>query len=130
MVTVHLLESGSFVSLGTIVSPVGRARTGRKILRVQLERDQVGEDIVGDIRMGQLVTLPLKQGENARLTLRPERGIDVGFGGPGKAGALRVAGGALGLIIDARGRPLNLQKDPERRRESNEKWLWDIGALV
>jgi hypothetical protein len=130
MVTVHLLESGSFVSLGTIVSPVGRARAGRKILRVQLERDQVGEDIVGDIRMGQLVTLPLKQGENARLTLRPERGIDVGFGGPGKAGALRVAGGALGLIIDARGRPLNLPKEPDRRRELNEKWLWDIGALV
>lgn len=130
MVTVHLLESGSFVSLGTIVSPVGRARSGRKILRVQLERDQVGEDIVGDIRMGQLVTLPLKQGENARLTLRPERGIDVGFGGPGKAGALRVAGGALGLIIDARGRPLNLPKEPDKRRELNEKWLWDIGALV
>jgi hypothetical protein len=60
--------------------------------------------------------------------LRPERGIDVGFGGLGKAGALRIAGGALGLIIDARGRPLKLDADPARRRDSNEKWLWDIGA--
>ena len=129
LVTVHVLESGSYVSLGTIVSPVGRSRPGRRIMRVQLEREQVGEDMVGEVRMGQLLTLPLKQGENARLTLRPEKGIDVGFGGPGKAGALRVAGGALGLIIDARGRPLSIPKDPAQRRELNEKWLWDIGAL-
>jgi hypothetical protein len=85
--------------------------------------------MTGEIRMGQLVVLPLAQGEKARLTLRPERGIDVGFGGPGQAGALRVAGGAIGLIIDARGRPIFMPKDPDRRRELNQKWLWDIGAM-
>jgi hypothetical protein len=126
---VQVLESGSYVSLGTVVSPVGRARVGRRILRVDLEPETGGKDMSGEIRMGQLVVLPLGQGEKARLTLRPERGIDVGFGGPGRAGALRVAGGAVGLIIDARGRPILLAKDPDRRREMNQKWLWDIGAL-
>jgi hypothetical protein len=33
------------------------------------------------------------------------------------------------LIIDARGRPLVLPKDAGRRRELNQKWLYDIGAL-
>ena len=80
--------------------------------------------------MGQLAIVPIQQGEHAHLTLRPERGIDVGFGGPGKAGALRIAGGAVGLMIDARGRPLNLATDPGRRRELNEKWLYEIGARV
>jgi len=42
---------------------------------------------------------------------------------------LRVSGGAVGLIIDARGRPLQLARDGGRRRELNQKWLWDIGAL-
>lgn len=129
MVAVHVLESGSYISLGTVVSPTGSMRTGRKILRVQLERAQTGEDVVGDVRAGQVVILPLLQGESAKLTLRPERGIDVGFGGAGKAGALRVTGGVLGLIIDARGRPIMMSKDEGRQRELNEKWLWDIGAL-
>jgi len=129
LLTVHVLESGSYVSLGTVVAPVGRARPGRRVLTLRLELEQGGEDIAGEVRMGQLAVLPLRQGEYGRLTLRPERGIDVGFGGPGKAGALRVAGGAVGLILDARGRPLPLARDPGLRRETNEKWLWDIGAM-
>jgi hypothetical protein len=128
MLTVHVLESGSYVSLGTVVSPVGTARTGRKVLSLRLEYDQGMEDIAGEVRMGQLVVVPLRPGDHGKLTLRPERGFDVGFGGPGKAGALRVAGGVVGLIIDARGRPLELLEDTERQQELNLKWLHDIGA--
>ncbi len=130
MVTVQVLESGSFVSLGTVVSPVGKSREGRPVLRIRIEPESGGDTIEGIVRYGQLILLPLRQGEHARMTLRPERGFDVGFGGRGKAGALRVAGGALGVIIDARGRPLELDKDPDRRRELNQKWLYDLGAMV
>jgi uncharacterized protein (TIGR01319 family) len=128
MVTVQVLESGSFVSLGTVVSPLGGGRVGRPVARVKLEREGQAP-LEGEVRLGQLVVLPLEQGEVGRLTLRPERGFDVGFGAYGKAGALKVSGGAVGLIIDARGRPLALPKDPGRRRELNQKWLYDIGAL-
>ncbi len=128
MVTVQVLESGSFVSLGTVVSPLGGGRAGRPVARVKLERE--GQPpLEGEVRLGQLVVLPLGQGEVGRLTLRPERGFDVGFGAFGKAGTLKVTGGAVGLIIDARGRPLALPKDAGRRRELNQKWLIDIGAL-
>jgi len=130
MITVQVLESGSFVSLGTVVSPVGRGRQGRPVLRIRIDPESGGEPTEGIVRYGQLVLLPLRQGEHARMTLRPEKGFDVGFGGPGKAGALRVAGGALGVIIDARGRPIELSDDPERRRELNQKWLYDIGAML
>ena len=130
MITVQVLESGSFVSLGTVVSPVGRGREGKPVLRIRIEPESGGEPIEGIVRYGQLVLLPLRQGEHARMTLRPEKGFDVGFGGRGKAGALRVGGGALGVIIDARGRPLELSKDPAHRRELNQKWLYDIGAML
>lgn len=129
MVTVQALESGSFVSLGTVVSPVGRARAGRPVLRVKLEPESGREPSEGVVRYGQLALLPLRQGEHARLTLRPERGFDVGFGGMGRAGALRVAGGALGLVIDARGRPVELPRDPASRQELNLRWLHDLGAV-
>ncbi len=128
MATVQVLESGSFISLGTVVSPVGRGRMGRPALRLRLDREGEGESIEGEVRFGQLVVVPLSPGQHGRLTLRPERGFDVGFGGPGKAGVVRVSGGAVGLIIDARGRPVQLPSDPGRRRELNQKWLWDIGG--
>ncbi len=129
MSTIQVLSSGSFVSLGTVVAPVGRGRVGRPALRLRLERESGRRGVEGEVRFGQLAVVPLHQGEHAKLTLQPERGFDVGFGGPGKAGALRVAGGAVGLIFDARGRPLQLSSDPERRRELNQKWLWDIGGM-
>jgi uncharacterized protein (TIGR01319 family) len=128
MVAVQVLNSGNYVSLGTVVSPVGHGKAGRPAVRVRLDREGGGEGMDGEVRAGQLVVLPLRLGEYGRLTLRPEKGYDVGFGGPGKAGALRVAGGVLGLIVDARGRPLPLPFDAEAKQELMGKWLWDIGV--
>ncbi len=130
MATVQVMESGSFVSLGTVVSPTGGGRPGRRVLRLRLEREDGGETAEGEVRYGQLVILPLGPGQYGRLTLRPEKGFDVGFGGAGKAGVLRVAGGAVGLMVDARGRPLHLLNDLGRQRELNQKWLWDIGGVA
>jgi hypothetical protein len=98
------------------------------VVRLRLDREG-GESSEGVLRYGQLAVLPLRQGEFGKLTLRPERGFDVGFGGAGKAGAVRVSGGAVGLILDARGRPLELTRDGGRWRDLVQKWLWDIGAL-
>jgi hypothetical protein len=130
MAAVQVLESGSFVSLATVVSPVGTGRFGRPVLRLRLDREGGGEAVEGEVRLGQLVVIPLGQGQHARLTLRPERGFDVGFGGPGRAGVLRVAGGAVGLVVDARGRPLRLPVDAVRRVELIQKWMWDLGAQL
>jgi hypothetical protein len=128
MLTVQGMVSGSFVSLGTVVAPVGRGGRGRPVLRLRMEKAD-GEGVEGEILGGQLVVLPLAQGEQAKLILRPERAFDVGFGRPGKAGAVRVSGGVVGVIIDARGRPLRLPRAVGRCYELNRKWLWDIGAL-
>jgi hypothetical protein len=130
MASVQVLESGSFVSLATVVSPVGQGRFGRPVLRLRMERDDGGEAVEGEVRLGQMVTIPLGPGQHGKLTLRPERGFDVGFGGNGKAGILRVAGGAVGVVIDARGRPLRLPVDPARRIEMMQKWMWDLGAQL
>ena len=128
MVTVQVMETGGYVVLGTAICPVGRGRMGRRVLKFHLERYQ-NRDVVGEVRMGQLMVVPLGPGEVGRLTLRPEGGIDVGLGGPGKAGVRNVAGGAAGLIIDARGRPLPIHRDIVRQQEINYRWLYDIEAI-
>jgi hypothetical protein len=60
--------------------------------------------------------------------LHPSRQFDVGLGGPGKAGKRRVSGGLVGLIIDARGRPLRLSGEADRRQSQMQQWLWDVGG--
>jgi hypothetical protein len=72
--------------------------------------------------------LPLPPGRQAVLQLKPLRRFDVGLGGPGKAGKRRVSGGLVGLIIDARGRPLRLPRQPEKRQLKMQRWLWDVGG--
>ena len=56
------------------------------------------------------------------LELNPHRRVDIGFGGRGRGGRLKVVGGKLGVVIDARGRPLQLPKQPESRIELLNRW--------
>jgi hypothetical protein len=34
----------------------------------------------------------------------------------------------VGLIIDARGRPVKLPEDDTERRAQIRQWLWDVGG--
>ncbi len=58
------------------------------------------------IKAGDVFTIPLKDGEIGEIQLKPLRGVDAGAG-PGRLVRTKVEGGLFGLIIDARGRPLD-----------------------
>jgi hypothetical protein len=127
--TVQLLEAGVLVSMGTVVAPVGRGRLGMPVLSYRLDREDGTSPIVGEIEFGQISVLPLPAGRYARLTITPERGFDIGFGTFGRSATLRVSGGVVGVIIDARGRPIPLPEDRGRQMELAQKWLWEIGKV-
>ena len=124
---VEALDCGSLVNLATTVSPIGHARARDTILRANIEYDD-GSTFGIDVQYGELEVLPLKLGQQAVLELRPTRNFDVGLGGRGKGGKQRVNGGLVGIIIDARGRPLRLLGDAEQRQQEVRRWLWDIGG--
>jgi hypothetical protein len=123
---VQVIESGAFLSAGTVVAPVVSANYGTPILRATLTYGN-GSEARMDLKYGSLETLPLPGGETGKLTIQCLRGADVGFG-PGRGGAIPVTGGALGVVFDGRGRPLNLPADPVRRRELIKKWNWSLGG--
>ncbi len=88
-----------------------------------------GGDLDVEVAAGSLEVLPLPPGQKAVIKLEPHRSIDVGRGGPGQGGgSIEVQGGLVGLIVDARGRPLFLPSNAGKRRERIQQWLWDIGA--
>jgi uncharacterized protein (TIGR01319 family) len=126
LAAVETLDSGGFVNLATVVSPVGRARPGDTILRVKLTYDD-GSAFSVEVQYGNIEVLPVLPGQQADLELRPARRFDAGLG-PGKGSKRRISGGLAGLIIDARGRPLRLANEPEERQVQTRQWLWDVGG--
>jgi hypothetical protein len=110
-----------------VISPVADARPGTAVLRLRMGYEGGGETTL-DVKQGTIEILQLPLGQNAQLQLQPLHRADVGMGGPGRGGKLRVVGGALGVIVDARGRPLRLPNDPALRRDLVAKWRWMLGC--
>jgi hypothetical protein len=127
LLTVQVLDSNSFLHLGTVVAPVGNARPGTPVLRVKITYEN-GHEASVEVKQGALEVLPLSFGQSARLQLHPLHRYNIGMGAAGRGGALRVTGGALGVVIDARGRPLVLPQEASRRAELYKKWLWMLGG--
>lgn len=121
LMTVQVIESNTFLNLGTIIAPIGVARPGTTVLRIRLYRED-GRLITRDIKFGTLTILPVEMGEKVSLHLRPLHRFDIGMGGPGKSGKVNAVGGALGIIVDARGRPIQFYPDEEKNINRNEVW--------
>jgi len=126
LIPVQILESNTFVNLGTIISPVGFAHQGTSILRVNTALGDGSETQI-DVKYGTIEVISVPQGQRATLQLRPLHRFDIGMGGPGRGGSVKVVGGALGVIIDARGRPLVLPSESKLRREAIQRWLRTLG---
>jgi len=127
VLTVQILDSNSFLHVGTVISPVGGARSGTPVLRVTMTYES-GHETKLEVKQGMLEVLPLPQGQSARLQLQPLQRYDVGMGASGRGGVLNVMGGALGIIIDARGRPLKLPADRGKVRDLVQKWRLKLGG--
>jgi hypothetical protein len=125
---VHVLESMAFRYLATVVSPLTNTRLGMPILRARLIY-QDGNETRVEVKQGALEVLPLSPGQIGRLYLQPSHNVDIGLG-PGRTrnDGFPVSGTVLGVVIDARGRPLRLPSDSVRRREIIKKWLWTLGG--
>lgn len=126
LLPVQVLDSGAFMSVGTVVSPAVQAAYGAQILRARLTYED-GTEARSELKFGTIEILPLPSGHGGTLTLQPSGHADVGFG-PGRSGQISVTGGALGVVFDGRGRPLDLPSDPVRRRELIKKWHWTLGG--
>ncbi|NTW97871.1 MAG: hypothetical protein HGB28_04900, partial [Oscillochloris sp.] len=116
--------------LATCVTLIGDGRPGEVALELELS-------VVGGkaekrtVRHGELLRLPLSQGRYAQITLRPAPGVRIGRAAPGEvvvSDPAGIAGSALGVVIDARGRPLHLPADERQRCLKIWEWLVALGA--
>lgn len=123
----QVMEQDALLNLGTVVAPVGTAREGDVALVLKIDYPD-GRSLEVEVAYGSLEIIPLPPGQTVDMELRPTRRFDVGLGTKGQAGTTKVEGSILGIIIDARGRPLPIAADPEKQREKMQRWLWDMGS--
>ena len=113
----EVFEKDCLIYLGTCVAPKGQGKVGKRCFSYDLQGSNINEH--GEISYGDIRLFPLPPGETASIRIQPARGFDVGAG-PGKEYQADVRGGEVGLILDARGRPLAL---PDQPRETVTKWI-------
>jgi uncharacterized protein (TIGR01319 family) len=102
----QVLNEEGLTSLGSCIAPRGTSKVGEEVVTITLDEPD-GSKTVKTLNSGEYVTIPLEAGAEADVEIRPTKRYDVGLG-RGKVLNARVIGGSVGLIVDARGRPMNV----------------------
>ncbi|MBL8055563.1 MAG: glutamate mutase L, partial [Anaerolineales bacterium] len=127
LAAVQVLESDALLRLGVVVSLLGAARPDEVVCTAKLTTAD-GQETSVTVKAGTLEVLPLPLGQAGKLTLKPRSGVDLGFG-PGRGQTLELDnGGAVGVIIDARGRPIAFPREAARRAELVQQWIWKLSG--
>jgi hypothetical protein len=116
---IEVFERDCLIYLGTCVAPVGQGKPGTPCATYEAalpEGSRSGEMMVGDVML-----FPLADGAEAEITVRPSRGWDAGAG-KGQEVRRTVHGGVVGLILDGRGRPIEIPEDDVERAGQVEAW--------
>lgn len=108
------------VHLGTCIAPTGRAKKGSSCLEISVN---MPSGIVEDtIPAGELKLYKVGMDEVVQVKIQPHRHFDAGAGN-GQVVETEVRGGVVGLVIDTRGRPLEMSADTAQSVEDLKTWL-------
>jgi uncharacterized protein (TIGR01319 family) len=117
----EVFERDCLIVLGTCVSAKGQGKPGQDCFRYKLTNNN-GLNEAGTLKVGEMRLIPLEGGKDAAIELDPKHKFDLG-NGPGKPVSGTVQGGTVGLILDARGRPLLLETDDTQRKQNLKEWI-------
>ena len=119
-----VFERDCLIYLGTCVAAAGTGKPGRDCFGYQISGAELTES--GVMRVGELKRLPLSANQTAQVTVTPRGGFDLG-NGPRKRVERTVRGGTVGLILDARGRALELPIERDACRRTMDQWVTSLG---
>jgi len=117
----QVFERDCLIKLGHAIAPIGTAKDGDPCLTVSFKNG--GTEVVP---FGKVRVLPMGAEETDEATITPAKGFDIGAG-RGKSRTVTVEGGVVGLVIDARGRPIAVPTDQTARVAKLQEWLRAFG---
>ena len=80
----------------------------------------------GALLFGDLRLVPLASGQKASIMVQPAKQVNLGAGA-GVSVTREVQSGVVGLLLDGRGRPLQLPTDHATRVAALTKWYSAVG---
>ncbi|NLH48205.1 MAG: methylaspartate mutase [Myxococcales bacterium] len=117
----EVFKKDCLIYLGTVVAPRGQGKEGKDCFSYELELAD-GRKLDGKLKTGEVRLVELGPGEEGRIRCQPVRGFDMGRGN-GATVEGPVWGGTVGLLLDARGRPLEIPADRKKRLETVRAWM-------
>jgi hypothetical protein len=107
-----------FVPLGSCIALSGRYSAGRRAAKVKLSGPRSEEF---DIAWGEMKVIAAGSADEFSVEVTPARKVNAGAG-PGRVFEGVCRGGRAGIIIDARGRPVQFPEEPAERRLAARQW--------
>jgi hypothetical protein len=118
---IGLLAEDLLVPLGTTVVTRG-GDAGRPAMRVTVHRSGWPASSPIELRVGQLQVVPLPPGQTAELSIEMGEGVSIGAPRRSPRITATATGGAVGLVLDARGVPVQLPRRADDRRAVLAAW--------
>ncbi len=122
----EVFEKDCLIYLGTCIAPRGQGKPGKPCFSYEL-RGAIAER--GTVNVGDVKRLPLGHDATCEMSVAPEKGFDMGAG-PGKPVTRAVRGGTVGLILDGRGRSIEVPAAEADRRATIARWLEALGVYA
>jgi len=119
----QVFERDCLIKLGSSIAPVGVGKEGQTACTVNIGGKTV------EVPFGSMKVIPLGVGEKISVEVTPGKGFDIGAG-KNRPHTVEVEGGVVGLIIDGRGRPLQLPSDETGRVAKQTEWLLEFGLPI
>lgn len=119
----QVFERDCLIKLGSVIAPVGKMKPGEIACSVAID------GVIHSVPFGSLELVSLGEDEIREVTIKPGGKMDVGAG-RGRELVAKVEGGAVGLIIDCRGRPMALSDSKIERIEKLHEWYLALGLEV
>ena len=115
----EVFEKDCLINLGTCITVSNIGKTGLDCASYKLNVD--GKTDEGSIKSGELRLIPLSEDATGEIEVLPKRGFDVG-NGKGQPIKQEIKGGVVGVIIDARGRPIFTEGDKSGNKSLVSSW--------
>lgn len=129
LLPVQILEGSNISLLAKVFSVQSKAKEGTPILKIRIEFKD-GTFMEDQVIKGTITKLALATGQIVKLFFEPLENIDLNQFGKNAAKGVTIQSGLCGLIIDARGRPIQLPKNSPARVEKINSWRKSMGVVV
>jgi len=117
----EVFRKDCLVRLGTCIAASPSGKPGKPCVRYRLTPPGSAA-LEGELAFGEMLRVPAGEEYYVKVDITPARGVDVGAGKSNRLLA-RCRGGQVGIVLDTRGRPLQLPGDEAERLSRVNGWL-------